>query len=255
MQAVLYVAHGSRMQEAVLQTKEFLRNSMVKIDVPIQEHSFLELARPTMEEGVIRCVERGATSIAVVPLLLLAAGHAKQDIPQEIRRMQNQFPDITFSYGRPFGVHEAIVDIAVERMRETKQKIAADARILLIGRGSSDADTPRYFREIAKLLNNKSKLSPIRTCFLAACEPSFETALETEIRAGASQIFVIPYLLFTGFLMKTIENRIRELNLRNQSMILCSPLGPHDNLIQILSERVQEAVTYPQKKLKKVELA
>ena len=47
------------------------------IDVPIQEICFLELAAPSMDEGITKCVERGATKIAVVPILLLTAAPCK----------------------------------------------------------------------------------------------------------------------------------------------------------------------------------
>lgn len=244
MQAVLYVAHGSRINEGVRQAEAFLRKSMIKIDVPIQEHSFLELAEPTIEEGFVKCMEQGATSIAIVPLLLLPAGHAKHDIPREIKRMQERFPNVHICYGQPLGVHDAIVDILVERIMEKQETIANDACILLVGRGSSDPETGQYFREIATLLKQKSGISRVSTCFLAACKPDFETGLEMEVKQGSSQIFVVPYLLFTGVLMKTMEQKIRELKTPNQSFLLCHSLGYHENLVRVLTDRVQEVLIH-----------
>lgn len=84
MQAILYVAHGSRVKAGVEQAKIFLKSVQQEIEIPIQEICFLELATPTIADGIASCINRGATAIAIVPILLLAAQHAKHDIPSEI---------------------------------------------------------------------------------------------------------------------------------------------------------------------------
>ena len=65
--AVLFVGHGSRDAEG---TEEFLR--IVELfrahDAGrVVECGFLEFARPVIDEGVRRCVERGARTVAVLP--------------------------------------------------------------------------------------------------------------------------------------------------------------------------------------------
>lgn len=242
MQAVLYIAHGSRLREAIEQVDAFMKKSMVEIKVPIQEYCFLEWARPTLQDGVVTCIKRGATKIAVIPFLLLLAGHAKHDIPRELKRLQAQFPQIEIRYGQPLGVHNAIIDIIVERMLEKQKKVAHDAQILLVGRGGSDPEIPYFFQEIVTFLQQKITNSHIKTAFLAACEPDFETGLKTMVRTGASQVYVVPYLLFTGKLLQRMERRLKELKAPGQTFILCDPLGYHRNLVHVLSKRVQEIV-------------
>lgn len=242
MQAVLYVSHGSRCQEAQAQVAELMVRSMHKVDVPIQEYCFLELAKPTMLEGIFRCIERGATRIAVVPLLLLSAGHAKHDIPKLLKKMQVHFPNIKFTYGRPLGVHDAIIDIVIERMLEKQTSIEKEACILLVGRGSSDPDTKRYFHEIEQQLKRKTAVANITTCYLAACEPDFKTGLASVLDSHAKQVFVIPYLLFTGVLMQRMEQVIAQLPDCNRTVFLCKHLYFHQNIVQLLLERVRETM-------------
>lgn len=243
MQAVLYVSHGTRCQEGQAQVAEFMAYSMPEINVPIQEYGFLELAKPTIEDGILRCIERGATKIVVVPLLLFLAGHAKHDIPKHISEMQKKFPKLTFSYGKPLGVHDAMIDILIDRMLKKQSEIKKTARILIVGRGSSDPDTKRYFHEIEKRLKRKISVSKISTCYLAACEPNVETGIASVLQdEDAEQIFIVPYLLFTGILMKSLERMVSKLPNVNQKLFLCRQLHFHPNLVSLLNERVHEAL-------------
>lgn len=240
MQAILYVSHGTRCHIGQAQVAELMQYTMPKINAPIQEYCFLELAKPSLEEGVISCVKKGATRIAVVPLLLLLTSHAKYDIPNQLKKIQKKFPDIPFSYGRPLGVHDAIIDILVDRMLEKQQVIKESAQVLLVGRGSSDPDTKRYFYEIEQRLKRKITVSNVTTCYLAACEPNVETGLASVIASREEQIFVVPYLLFTGMLMQSLERTVTMLFRDHHNVFLCRPFHFHENIVRLLSERVRE---------------
>ena len=58
----------------------------------VVECGFLEFARPVIAEGIERCVASGARTIAVLPGMLMAAGHAKNDIPSEIHEARRRYP-------------------------------------------------------------------------------------------------------------------------------------------------------------------
>jgi sirohydrochlorin ferrochelatase len=242
MQAVLYIGHGSRVREANKQAADFLTKSMEAISVPIQEYCFLELAKPTIAEGVARCIERGASKIAVVPLLLLTAGHAKVDIPEELEKVKKDYPFIEFHYGRPLGVHDSIIDILIERIHEQELSIHDETSVLLVGRGSSDPDSPRDLGVIAEKLRKKGGFQSVSTCFLAAAYPTFQEGLHAAVHSESRQVIVIPYLLFTGILMKEMEKTIASLNHNEKEIILCNYLGYHENLQTILADRVQEVI-------------
>jgi sirohydrochlorin ferrochelatase len=238
MQAVLYICHGSRVKEACEQARFFVSQAMADIDVPIQEVCFLELAEPSIEAGLRVCVERGATRVAAVPILLLTAAHAKEDIPNELAEVKQNYPDVTLTYGEPFGVHDEIVSILLERIG--RERIAEDAMVLLVGRGSSDPDVKRDMGNIASRLQHTYPFQKVDICFLAAAEPSFEQGLEMALASGHKQVFVVPYLLFTGILMKKMERTIKKLG--RGELILCDYLGYHPNLRKVLATRVQEAM-------------
>ncbi len=78
---LLIVGHGTRQPRGQDEFWGLVRQvSQLLPDVPLQG-AFLEWATPTIDDSLQRLAQRGVASVALMPLLLLAAGHAKQDIP------------------------------------------------------------------------------------------------------------------------------------------------------------------------------
>lgn len=241
-EAILYICHGSRVKQAQEQAIAFVKSCMDESLASIQEYCFLELAQPTIEAAFRACVEKGAKKIIAVPLLLLTAAHAKVDIPNELMRVKKLFPGIDVAYSQPIGVHSSIPAIIQERILESNQQLTKDSIVLLVGRGSSDPDVKRDLREIADMLKNHLKLERVDTSFLVAASPSFEEALQNARNTNYKKMFVIPYLLFTGILMKNIDKMIQvHKQQTDQDIILCSYLGYHPALKKILYDRIMEA--------------
>lgn len=240
MQAILYIAHGSRVKAGTDQAIAFLKGVQQEVHVSIQEICFLELATPTIAEGIANCVRQGATMIAVMPILLLAAQHAKQDIPREIAEAQKLYPHIQFSYGEPLGIHERIIDTLQARIVE-KQQPNCEASVLLIGRGSSDPTVKRDLAEIATRLRMKYNYQTVDTCFLYGMGPSFDDWLQQE-KERQHQVFIVPYLLFTGILRQSITKRLQGLS--NNNMMLCESLGYDVNVKKMLVERIDELLHF-----------
>ncbi|MGE7112436.1 sirohydrochlorin chelatase [Lysinibacillus sp. NPDC047702] len=236
MQAILYIAHGSRVKAGVEQAIAFLKGVQLEIDIPIQEICFLELAVPTIAEGIDSCIKRGATAIAIMPILLLAAQHAKQDIPSEIERAKKQHPHVTFTYGEPLGIHELLIDTLHTRILETKLP-TNNASVLLIGRGSSDPEVKRDLAKIAVRLRDKYAYIAVDTCYLYGIGPTFEEWLQQK-KNKADPIFIVPYLLFTGILRQSIAKRLQEYE--NRNITLCESLGYDHNVREVLVERIVE---------------
>ncbi|GGJ61593.1 sirohydrochlorin ferrochelatase [Anoxybacillus voinovskiensis] len=237
MQAILYICHGSRVAKAREEAALFIERCKQKIACPIQEIAFLEHAEPTIETSIDRCVQKGATSIIVVPILLLAAGHAKQDIPAAIERAKQRHPHLTFSVSEPFGVHDNMINIIMERILE--QSIPVDERsvVLLVGRGSSDVDTKRDMEAIARKLRQRN-IPAVEVCFLASAKPSITDSIQQLNRSSYETIFIVPYLLFTGVLMKKIEAMIQMLPQTSKRWIVCRYLGYHPLLEELVKEKV-----------------
>ncbi|MFZ3577475.1 sirohydrochlorin chelatase [Virgibacillus sp. DJP39] len=244
MQGILYVSHGSRVREATAEAVSFIRSVQQLVDIPLQEICFLELAEPNVEQGIDKLVDRGATSISVVPVLLLSAGHYFKDIPDEVNRAKARHSHISFTYGEPLGMQDRFIEILTDRISETKVVPNLDAKLLLVGRGSRNPETKKIIKEIGQKLKAKTSFNSIDVCFLAACEPSFEQTLQSSLKKDHSQIFIVPYLWFTGVLMNYILDKVKKSNQNHPDIevVLCRQLGEHPIMVEALKERVYESI-------------
>ena len=82
--ALLVVGHGSRDVDAVEEFHQLAKHFQEKYPDRLCATGFLEFARPVIADGLHKLVEAGATKITAVPGMLMAAGHAKNDIPSEL---------------------------------------------------------------------------------------------------------------------------------------------------------------------------
>jgi len=246
--AVLFVGHGSRDAEG---TAEFLRIvDLFRAHDPerIVECGFLEFARPVIGEGVARCVERGARTVAVLPGMLMAAGHAKNDIPSEIHEARRRYPDVQFHYGRHLHLHTNIIDLSRQRIEEAERGAEPadrkDTLLLVVGRGSSDPDANADVAKLARLLWEGMGFGWGAACYIGVTTPLLPEALERSHRMGYRRVIVFPFFLFTGVLEKRIRRQTEEFGRQHPgNEFLCAGyLNVHPLLFDAFAERAEEAV-------------
>ncbi|WP_332649007.1 sirohydrochlorin chelatase [Lysinibacillus sp. 54212] len=242
MHAILYVGHGTRVKKGVEEALCFIEETKRQVAVGIQETAFLELVEPTILQGIENCVNRGATTITIAPILLLSAQHAKEDIPVEIERARKLYPYVKFLIGQPFGIHDALIDTVYKRITEQSLEILPEAEVLLVGRGSSDLAVVRDMNIISHRLQEKFGFCSVRTCFLYGSGPSFDDTLNGLQLQDVKQLFIVPYLLFSGLLSIGIRKKVNALEIDEARIILCESLGYDQNVRQVLIERVQKAI-------------
>jgi sirohydrochlorin cobaltochelatase len=249
MQPALFLAgHGSRDPDG---TQEFLRLvDLLRVQAPdrIIECGFLEFARPVIAEGIERCVKRGAETIAVLPGMLMAAGHAKNDIPSEIHEARRRYPSVRFHYGRHLHLHPKIIELCRIRLEEAelaaKASKRSDTLLLVVGRGSSDPDANSDICKLARLLGEGMGFGWSAACYIGVTTPLLPEALEHTRRMGFGRIIVFPFFLFTGVLEKRIRQQTMEFAERHkETEFLCaSYLDAHPLLYEVFAERADEAV-------------
>src|SRR5438270_7812715 len=139
--ALLLVGHGSRSAVGVAEYWDFaavVRGLAPDLRVGC---GFIELAEPDLDHAIDDLVEGGATSVAAVPLVLLGAGHLKDDGPAALARARARHPHVDLRYGRHLGIHPGVLTVAEERARAALGDEPGDAvAVVLVGRGSSDPD-------------------------------------------------------------------------------------------------------------------
>ncbi|MBH0229462.1 sirohydrochlorin chelatase [Halobacillus yeomjeoni] len=241
MKAVLYVSHGSRVEKTRKEAISFIHSVQKNIDVPLCGYCFLELATPTVDEAVTHLVEKGATEIAVVPMLLLGAGHYYEDIPDELEEVKKKHPYIHFQYGEPIGVQDRITEILHQRVKEIVDGKSENINVLLVGRGSRHPTTQKAIKNIGEALELRLCGPVVDVCFLAACAPTFEEGLQLSDQRDSEATIVVPYLWFTGILFQSMKKKVNLLK-NDREIYLTEYLGHHPAIIRALTDRVQEAL-------------
>lgn len=113
MHALLLIAHGSRRQASNDEVRELTQALKQQTDEQFQivECAFLELAEPSIPDGVSACVEKGAESVTVLPYFLSAGRHVVTDIPEELQKAQNKHPQVNIKTAPYLGSAQGISEI------------------------------------------------------------------------------------------------------------------------------------------------
>jgi len=247
MDAVLFVGHGSKDPEGNEEVRQFAAALAPRLDVPIQETCFLEFEQPDMHQGLEACVKRGATRVAVIPIILFSAGHAKLHVPAALDEAREKYPHVQFIYGRPVGIHDQVLDILVDRLREaslSKPEHHPDTAVLIVGRGSSDPDANSDIWKMSRLFWERWRAEWVETAFMGVTFPLFDEGVERCIKLGARHVVVLPYFLFTGVLIKRMANFLEQCRLRypQVTFTLANYFGFHPLLQRVILDRVHEAL-------------
>ncbi|MFL6033286.1 MAG: sirohydrochlorin chelatase [Rubrobacteraceae bacterium] len=241
--ALLIVGHGSRDPRGAEEFHELVSLVRARAPMPV-EGGFIELSRPPISECVNSLKERGAREISAVPLMLLAAGHAKDDVPATLVREKLTHPDLDFHYGRALGIRPELLELMDERIsavvpEEEKEGTA----VLIVGRGSSDPDANSDLAKMARLFFEGRPYPLVETAFVSLAPPSVTEALERCRRLGAGRVVVFSYFLFTGVLEERIREQSRNFAEDNPEMEVryAGYFGPDARVAALVMERYRES--------------
>ncbi|WP_445669391.1 sirohydrochlorin chelatase [Paenibacillus sp. FSL R7-0204] len=102
------------------------------------ESCFIAIAKPSLPDGLERCLALGARKIIVLPYLLFT-GVLMQQFAERVAQFAAEHPGLEVEIGGTLGAHPLLVDMLTERIEET-----------LEGRAFSNCDNCKY-RDAASL--------------------------------------------------------------------------------------------------------
>ena len=122
--SIVVAAHGSRDPAAVGEVEALIALMKKRAPGRTIAHGFLEFALPTIDEAV-RCTWSRAVPqrVVMLPALLLAATHAKNDMPGELALLKRQFPGVEFHFGAPTDLHPLLLRLAQQRIVEAEASL------------------------------------------------------------------------------------------------------------------------------------
>ena len=243
---LLMVGHGTRNPKGRQDLIDFARIYQELDSSRPVIPCFLELTEPSIQDGVDQCVDQGYTDISVLPILLFAARHNKFDVTNELDRAKTRHPQVTFHYGRHFGITPAIFDLwqtrlaRLDEIAHNPDQIAREDTVLLfIGRGSSDPDANGDVYKLARMLWEGSGYHTVETCFIGITHPRLEEGFRRSRLYAPKRIVVLPYFMFTGVLMEKIEAIAAQQQSRHPEVdvAMLPEMGIHPQLIRVLRDR------------------
>jgi sirohydrochlorin cobaltochelatase len=215
---------------------------------------FIELAPPPLTEAVAELYGKGHRRLATVPMMLVAAGHGKGDIPGAMAREVARHPGLSYAYGRPLGPHPALLTLLEERLDAVLPRPErSDTAVLLVGRGSTDPDANAEVCKAARLLWEGRGLAQVEPAFVSLARPGVPEGLERcrlllgaagRGEASARRIVVLPYFLFAGVLPDRVVAQTRAYAAEHPELdIRCAEvIGDCDGLAELVIERYEEAL-------------
>jgi len=120
VRALLIVAHGSRRAESNEEVKTLTDQLRIRIeslsppDFSFVHCAFLELADPSIADGIRDCVATGVEEVVVLPYFLSAGRHVVQDIPAIIEQVAANIPNVTVRIAPYLGSSAGLSDLMLE---------------------------------------------------------------------------------------------------------------------------------------------
>ncbi|OPX56600.1 hypothetical protein BTE48_03250 [Oceanospirillum multiglobuliferum] len=110
---LVLLAHGSRdpkWQEPFQLIKQQIQASQ---SLPVIL-AYMELCEPSLATIAEQINPEQTCQIDVLPLFFAAGRHLRQDVPQQIEQLEQQYPQLTIKLHPPVGVHHKLVQALVE---------------------------------------------------------------------------------------------------------------------------------------------
>jgi sirohydrochlorin ferrochelatase len=115
MNALLIVAHGSRRSQSndeVAALADTIREKCSE-EYPIVHAGFLELAEPSIPDGITNCINDGASHVTVLPYFLNSGRHVVEDVPEMLEQARSQHPDAEITLAQHLGASSMMIDLVI----------------------------------------------------------------------------------------------------------------------------------------------
>jgi len=247
--AIVLAGHGSRDPDGLREFEQLVALTQQRVGAGQLQHGYLEFSRPTIEEAVQASIAAGARRLVMVPVLLFAATHAKNDMPSELLTLQQAFPDVEFYFGAAMDLHPRLLRLAQQRIVEAEARAdqhvkRADTCLVVVGRGTSDPDANSEISKLCRMLEEGMGFGTSVVGYSGTAKPLVADALRIASRLGYQRIIVMPFMLFDGVLVKRIYAAADTLAARYPEMEVLKThyMGAHPDLVEVFLERAEEGI-------------
>jgi precorrin-8X/cobalt-precorrin-8 methylmutase len=246
---LVIAGHGSRDADGTREFEEALMLLKQRQPDRVITHGFLEFATPTIDEALRENVLMGSRKVVMVPGILFAASHGKNDMPVELLSVKPEFPEVDFHYGGPMGIHPLLLKLFQERIIRTEGQSAQmiprhESLLVVVGRGTTDPDVNSNVNKLARMVEEGMGFGSSYVCYSGTAKPLVADGIAKAAQMGYRRVVVIPYFLFTGILIKRIYSAVDEIEpkLPNVEVLKAGYLGVHPHVTDVWVEKAREAL-------------
>ena len=246
---LVIAGHGSRDADGTREFEESLMLLQQRQPDRLITHGFLEFATPTIDEALRENVRMGSRKIVMVPGILFAASHGKNDMPVELLSVKPEFPKVEFHYGGPMGIHPLLLKLFQERIISAEAQSAQmiprhESLMVVVGRGTTDPDVNSNVNKLARMVEEGMGFGSSYVCYSGTAKPLVADGIARAAQMGYRRVVVIPYFLFTGILIKRIYSAIDEVQPKfpDVEVLKAGYLGVHPHVTDVWVEKAREAL-------------
>jgi sirohydrochlorin cobaltochelatase len=187
-----------------------------------------------------RLVAHGCRRVVVLPLMLLAAGHGKSDVPAVVLEGRSRHPDREIVFGSPLGVARDLVARLGDAVREAG---GGGLPLLVVARGTSDPDANAEAHRAARLVAEWTGAPFVHTAFTGVTWPSVPDGLDVLDRLGHRRVALAFWFLCDGRLVSRARDDAKAFTARTGVEVVdAGYLGPDPRVLPVVLERYREAV-------------
>ncbi len=241
---LLVVGHGTRDERGRAEFLSLVDAIAARASGVRVQPAFLELDRPSVHEALRLLASRDVRQVVVQPLLLIAAGHLKRDLPEALLAASEAVEIVLAPH---LGCEPVLVELSVKRF-EQAVGLSGEAEVretltVLVGRGTSDAVGQAEFRRFASLRRAACETGGFEVCYVAAAEPALEGMLLRAAVLPHKRVVVQPHLLFCGEVLDSIADSVERIRHKapHKEWVLAPHLGPAPELARLVAERALSA--------------
>ncbi|MEO8608262.1 MAG: CbiX/SirB N-terminal domain-containing protein [Chloroflexota bacterium] len=219
-----------------------------QLAIPVRT-AFLEASSPSVGESIQDGIaDNQPGQIIVLPLFLGASAAQKNTVGLILDAAYDRWPEIAVQEAKAPAAHPGIIaayrELLTAAISSVPQNDLGDTALLVVGRGSRDADSNAHVYQMARLIWENSGLGSLETAFYGKTQPDIPAAIQRCVQSGARRIVILPYVLYERGLYDAIQARFRQAQTLypDVEMIVTLHLGIHNGIIKAVSQRYQEAL-------------
>lgn len=232
------MGHGTRSPAGQQEFLELVDMARARFDGPVAA-GFIELAEPTLATALKEITALPIARLVIAPVILLPAGHLKDDGAELARAARRARPDLDVVLASDLGTSLELIECLDRRITEVARP---DSALLVVGRGATDPAANAELCKIARLVAEGRGLPLTDTAFVSLAPPDVPAGLARLVQLGASSVVVSPYFLFQGDLLARIASQARAFASDvGIAVEVARHLGPDRLVLDALWRRIAEA--------------